>query len=744
MSKLITESGIRDISALRKRYPKAEIYFHQDLDGVTTAITMKKYLEDNGIKVVGSHIIQYGDKEFAVKKNDAQGDVMPVLVDFAHGKPMFKIHTDHHDKQVGAEKGASTSFRQARSNVETLSQIVSPKDLFPSSDILLINTVDSADFARQDITPEDVVNYLFRFDKDKSLQKNKMLLGFVVNKLLLAFKNKPGFLEKLVMDSEPSLMSILMNIKDWMKNTNSATPEQLQQNAQGYKEQMKTYSGVDYKDGIIFQYGGGNMMKPGSYDRYTPFRTHPDADFMIMAWPLGLLQVSCNPFKKERGLKGVNLGEIAQEVLGKWEGKLKEKNIPLSTIKWISETSVGPESVGFTFKDFDALYGERFMFMDGGEDALESIKEMMERPFTDLSEEERSKLDKIGVNAWDLIQSMSGGHKCITNISGLNYFGRSKRPSTGPYRYDPEREDAPYLKFLKMLAQEFRSKLQEKISQSKEETKITEQQSKGKPITTTATTLTSSQTQQQSSLQPTTNTQSGTLQSTTNISLRRNNDKNLTSSGGGYFMFFAFPKYRPTLEDSALTRMLQTLGKGLEWVEDKLGLNEQKGKQIKIYATGHGGCIIINKDGNVNLFEFGPYDDKGIGKVLQTSMGRIAKFDTKKSLINPDEVAKLCKTKTYRDGPKLDMLVSLLSLPNEKMAMDEAVKSRKYDFLDIVGGGDSNCATYAVDVANAGGINDIKVGKTFELGFGYGIPEKPSTVLRKFNLSKFFIKSFQA
>ena len=695
MSKLITESGIRDISALRKRYPKAEIYFHQDLDGVTTAIAMKKYLEDNGIKVVGSHIIQYGDKEFAVKKNDAQGDVMPVLVDFAHGKPMFKIHTDHHDKQVGAEKGASTSFRQARSNVETLSQIVSPKDLFPSSDILLINTVDSADFARQDITPEDVVNYLFRFDKDKSLQKNKMLLGFVVNKLLLAFKNKPGFLEKLVMDSEPSLMSILMNIKDWMKNTNSATPEQLQQNAQGYKEQMKTYSGVDYKDGIIFQYGGGNMMKPGSYDRYTPFRTHPDADFMIMAWPLGLLQVSCNPFKKERGLKGVNLGEIAQEVLGKWEGKLK---------------------------DFDALYGERFMFMDGGEETLDKIKEMMERPFTDLSEEERSKLDKIGVNAWDLIQSMSGGHKCITNISGLNYFGRSKRPSTGPYRYDPEREDAPYLKFLKMLAQEFRSKLQEKISQSKEETKITEQQS---------------------SLQPTMNTQSGTLQPTTNISSRRNDEKNLTLSGS-YFMFFAFPKYRPTLEDSTLTRLLQKLGKGVEWVENKLGLDEQRTKQgIKVYATGHGGCIIIDKDGSVNLFEFGPYDDKGIGKVLQTSMGRIAKFDTKKSLINPDEVAKLCKTKTYRDGPKLDMLVSLLSLPNEKMAMSEAIKPRNYDFLDIVGGGDSNCATYAVDVANAGGINDIKVGKTFELGFGYGIPEKPGTVLRKFNLSKFFINSFQ-
>ena len=96
--KLLKESGIRDINTLAKRYPKAEIYFHQDLDGVTTAIAMREYLENNGIEVVGAHIIQYGDKEFAVKKNDAQGDTMPVLVDFAHGKPMFKIHTDHHDR----------------------------------------------------------------------------------------------------------------------------------------------------------------------------------------------------------------------------------------------------------------------------------------------------------------------------------------------------------------------------------------------------------------------------------------------------------------------------------------------------------------------------------------------------------------------------------------------------------------------------------------------------------------------
>ena len=428
---------------------------------------MKKYLEDNGIDVVGSHIIQYGDKEFAVKKNDATGDIMPVLVDFAKGKPMFVIHTDHHDRQAGAEDTKSTSFRPSRSNVETISQIVSPKDIFPSSDILLISTVDSADFAKYDISPDEVVNYLFRIDKDKSLQKNKMLLGLVINKLILAFKNKPGFMENLVMKSNPSLMSILTNIKDWMKQTNAPAPEELQKNAEAYKETMKGYPKVE--DNIIFQYGGGSMIKPGSYDRYTPFRNNPEADFLIMAWPLGLVQASCNPFKKDRELKGVNLGEIAQEVLGKWEGQLKERTIPLSTIKWISESSkdFGPESVGFTFKDFKALYGDKFTTMENGEEVLDHIQEMMEIPFTELPEEHKEMLDKIGVNAWDLIQANSGGHKCITNISGLNYLGRGKRPPQGKYKYDSEKDDSPSVKFTKMIATEFERKLKEKIEESK-------------------------------------------------------------------------------------------------------------------------------------------------------------------------------------------------------------------------------------------------------------------------------------
>ena len=466
MKKIITESGLRDIKALAKRYPKAKIYFHQDLDGVATAVAMKKYLENNGIKVTDSEIIQYGDKEFAVKKLDANGDTMPVLVDFAHGKPMFVIHTDHHDRQAGAEETGATSFRPSRSNVETISQIVSPKDIFPETDLRLISTVDSADYAKYDITPEQVINYLFKLDTDSDIRKNKFAMGLVLNKLLLAFKNKPGFLENLVMSSEPSLYSILNQIKKEMEQRRLPNPEQLQKNAKQYMDTMKNSPNVKLVGNIIVQYGGGSMFNPGSYDRYTPFKNNPEADFLVIAWPLGLLQASCNPFKKDRELKGVNLGEIAQEVLSKHEAKMKTTIIPLSTVKWISEGNAGPESVGFTFKDFKAIYGDKFTSSEDGKEFLNKLESLMDKPTSSLSEAEFSLLDKFGVNAWDLIQANSGGHKCITNISGINYLARSKRPPKGGNRYGSNEDDAPYVQALKRLQNEFVVKLQEKINDS--------------------------------------------------------------------------------------------------------------------------------------------------------------------------------------------------------------------------------------------------------------------------------------
>lgn len=485
--KLLTETGIREINALAKRYSKAEIYFHQDLDGVASALAMKKYLEDNGINVVDAHIIQYGDTEFAVKKNDALGGVMPVLVDFAHGKPMFKIHTDHHDSQIGVDtKRTSGQFKKARSNAETISQVISKSDLFSDTDILIINTVDSADFVRQGLTPDDVINYLYKYDKSKSMRQNKLLLGLVVNKLLLAFKNKKGFLEYLVMNSTASILSVLNNIKKWMKANTDELPEDLQLNAAKYIESMKGHKNVRYEDGIIYQYGMGALKGTGSYDRYTAFKNQPDANFMIIYWPLGLIQVSKNPFKENPKYKTLHLGELAQKVMEQFKPMLEDKLILLSTIKWVSESKANEGSVGFSYNDFHATYGDKYYTKEGAPKTNNELKSIMDKLFMDLTDDEKVKLDSIALNAWDLVQANSGGHPSITNISGLNFIGRGKRPpgpitpkpkSTEPRtassetkpkyeKYFSNKEDTgvEYLGLMKTIASKIKDKLETEIS----------------------------------------------------------------------------------------------------------------------------------------------------------------------------------------------------------------------------------------------------------------------------------------
>ena len=87
---------------------------------------MKYYFQNKGFNVIDTQIIQYGDKEWSLKKSDPDKKILYCLCDFAHGKPMFTVHLDHHDSQAGVEAGTSTSFRQSRSNIETISQIPKP------------------------------------------------------------------------------------------------------------------------------------------------------------------------------------------------------------------------------------------------------------------------------------------------------------------------------------------------------------------------------------------------------------------------------------------------------------------------------------------------------------------------------------------------------------------------------------------------------------------------------------------
>ena len=526
------EVGLKNISKIAKLYKTAEIYFHKDLDGVTSAIAMKEFLKNYyQIETVDCHIIQYGGLEYAVK-NHQEGNLC-VLVDFAHGKPMFHIATDHHDKQSGVEDTQSTYFKHTRSNVETISGEISYSDIFTHGDIELIKTVDSADFLANNIKPEDVQNAIFSPDRSVSPTKNRFMMGFVVNRLLLAYKNKritvksmdgkrnhinKNILECLTLDSTGSLYSMFNNLKHYINSAKTgdklgrlATPEEITDNLNAYISRMKNYSFIedpntgdvteydptnwrhkkmldtgaqigkgvhfDKEYNIVTQYGGGSMIKPGSYDRYVVFKNNPEADFNCIAWPMGLLQVSCNPFK-EKKLKEINLGEIAKEVLAKHESVLKRFYVSLESIKKEFETSQDwkamakaegeeYEGVGFKFSDLEAFYKDCLYAKKDGKIANVDINEPelrqdMDTLFTELTPDQKFYLSNIKIPAWELIIRNSGGHPSITNITGFNFLKYNK-PAL-KIAYSTEK----YVDVLKMMAKDFVNVLKVKIDTAKE------------------------------------------------------------------------------------------------------------------------------------------------------------------------------------------------------------------------------------------------------------------------------------
>jgi hypothetical protein len=187
---------------------------------------------------------------------------------------------------------------------------------------------------------------------------------------------------------------------------------------------------------------------------------------------MGLIQVSCNPFKKNK-LEDINLGEIAKEVLAKHEGMLKRYYISLESVKREFETSQDwkamkkaegddYEGVGFKYSDLNAFYKDcMYEKKDGKVVSVnidnEEIKSSMNTIYDNMSDEQKKLLSSIKIPVWELIIRNSGGHKSITNISGLNFLKYNKQMLKIAYNTEK------YVDVLKVIARDFINVLKEKI-----------------------------------------------------------------------------------------------------------------------------------------------------------------------------------------------------------------------------------------------------------------------------------------
>ena len=134
------------------------------------------------------------------------------------------------------------------------------------------------------------------------------------------------------------------------------------------------------------------MKDAGSYDRYTPLKNFPGADFWCIAWPVGLVQLSKNPFKK--GNNPNHLGNIAMNVLEKYKSKLEHTKVSLDYIKYTLEKKATEQSVGFTTNDLYALYTGmiRKNYKTRGQ---EQLKLLIDKKYSDLTDDEKKTLRSL-------------------------------------------------------------------------------------------------------------------------------------------------------------------------------------------------------------------------------------------------------------------------------------------------------------------------------------------------------------
>ena len=96
------------------------------------------------------------------------------------------------------------------------------------------------------------------------------------------------------------------------------------------------------------------------------------------------------------------------------------------------------------------IYCQSRSFQNGiyDEKDIKYIKQAADKPYSELDKQLKWKLKNLKISVWDIIQANSGGHKCITNISGLNYL---KEP----------------VKATKLIQQDFVKLLKQKVKEAK-------------------------------------------------------------------------------------------------------------------------------------------------------------------------------------------------------------------------------------------------------------------------------------
>jgi len=188
-----------------KKGKKVALYFHDDLDGIYSAIAMKGYLEKKGFEIEKYGIINYQEGWSTTVLDEA---LINIALDYAENIKGIDVYIDHHGKfEEGENKGEPTAVKTHTGSAYEgiMDQLGLPVD---SNVLSIIDMVDSAKYDDYKVDIKRILTFDFKEFK------NKLEFAAAFNQMLKRSDHKT-FIEVVAnsKDINPSIYNIFRLFK---------------------------------------------------------------------------------------------------------------------------------------------------------------------------------------------------------------------------------------------------------------------------------------------------------------------------------------------------------------------------------------------------------------------------------------------------------------------------------------------------------------------------------------------------
>ncbi len=329
------------------------LYFHDDLDGILSAVLMKNELIKRGYFIRKYGVVDYRG---SWKNVDLDERLINVAVDFAVPNEKIDVYIDHHGEPTTGKKsseyvgrsGEELGYELSGGKLATKSgfQAILQYLGLPQDKILVdvVNMIDSAGYEEYGVPLSQILNIDIKdiVPKDKNDTKGYLRFGTIVNQLIKR-SDHATLVEMVHKMNEPTIFQLYNNIRFFNPKRVEKTKTKMDKFTNKYSENIDFFGKVVDFRGIRVSNGVRAAAKLEEIGV-----TKDEIHYILLQFG-NTLQVA-----KYNQEVGVNLGEFMKSLRDKTSAAFKNKYIreKIAGIEGGGHDGIGSLSniPGFVFK----------------------------------------------------------------------------------------------------------------------------------------------------------------------------------------------------------------------------------------------------------------------------------------------------------------------------------------------------------------------------------------------------------